>query len=455
MCGHRTTTAFPASMSSCLGTMVDCSRISGYAAAIVSARYVAMAHRNRTIYMDNAATTYPKPRRVIEAMVRFMEEVGANPGRSRHNRSVEAAEIVDRTRHALARLLNISDPKRIVFTLNATEALNTVIFGVLNRGDHVIITQMEHNSVIRPLRHLERAGFVTVSVAPCDRMGWCDPEAVRALVRDNTTLVAVNHASNVCGTIQDIAAIRAAIGDIPILLDAAQTAGALPIDVQALGVDYLAFTGHKGLYGPQGTGGLYVREGLPIRPLKLGGTGTLSHLDEQPREFPHLLESGTQNNVGIAGLGAGVEFVLETGVETIRDHERELLAAFVRGLVNVPGLTLYGPLKPDLQVPILSVTFDQALPDGLRPTIGGCGGRAIPATFESVHPEEAGKLLRDEYEISLRVGLHCAPLAHHALGSFPDGTVRFSLGYFNTLEEIEIAIHAVKRVAEKTDFVED
>jgi len=407
-----------------------------------------------SIYMDNAATTYQKPRQVIEAMVRFMEEVGANPGRSRHDRSEQAGAIVDQTRRVLARLFNIPDPCRIVFTLNATESLNTVIFGVLNRGDHVIITQMEHNSVIRPVRHLERAGIVTVSVASCDRMGRCDPQVLGSLVRENTALVAVNHASNVCGTIQDVAAIRAAIGDTPLLLDAAQTAGAVPIDVQALGVDYLAFTGHKGLYGPQGTGGLYVREGLPIRPLKRGGTGTLSHLDEQPGDFPDILESGTQNNVGIAGLGAGVEFILETGVENIRRHEMDLLAAFVRGLVNVPGLTLYGPLKPELQVPILSVTFDQALPDGLRPTIGGCGGRAIPATFESVHPEEAAKLLRDEYEISVRVGLQCAPLAHQALGTFPDGTVRCSLGYFNTLEEVEIAIQALKRVAQKTDFVE-
>lgn len=414
-----------------------------------------MTDVKRAIYMDNAATTHPKPRQVIEAMVRFMEEVGANPGRSRHDRSVEAAEIVDHTRRALARLFNISDPKRIVFTLNATESLNTVILGVLNHGDHVIITQMEHNSVIRPLRHLERAGMVTLSVAPCDRMGVCDPQTLAALIRDNTALVVVNHASNVCGTIQDVAAIRKAIDRVPLLLDAAQTAGTVPVDVQALGVDYLAFTGHKGLYGPQGTGGLYVREGLPIRPLKRGGTGTLSHLDEQPEDFPDLLESGTQNNVGIAGLGAAVEFILETGVENIRSHEAALLKAFVQGLVNVPGLTLYGPLKPELQVPILSMTFDQALPDGLRPSIGGCGGRAIPATFESVHPEEAAKLLRDEYEISVRVGLHCAPLAHQALGSFPDGTVRCSLGYFNTLEEVEIAVQAVKRIAEKTDFVED
>lgn len=409
----------------------------------------------RRIYMDNAATSFPKPPQVIEAMVHFMEQVGGNPGRSKSDQATQAAKIVEGTRGALARLFNVPDPKRIVFTLNATEALNTVIYGVLNPGDHVIITQMEHNSVIRPVRHLERAGIITVSLVPCDKMGFCDVSALKEMVRENTKLVAVNHASNVCGTIQDIEAIRVAAGDVPLLLDAAQTAGVLPIDVQALGIDFLAFTGHKGLLGPQGTGGLYVREGLEIRPLKRGGTGTVSEQDEQPVTFPDLLESGTQNNVGIAGLGAGVDFVTETGLENIRRHEMELLSAFVDGLADTIGLTLYGPLKPEKQLAIVSVTFDEALPEGLHHTIGGCGGRAIPATFETVHPHEAGAILKDRHEIAVRVGLHCAPLAHQALGSFPDGTVRFSLGYFNTLEEVEIATRAVRKIADKVDVFAD
>ncbi|MFZ5864609.1 MAG: aminotransferase class V-fold PLP-dependent enzyme [Thermodesulfobacteriota bacterium] len=407
------------------------------------------------IYMDNAATSFPKPPQVVEAMVHFMEHVGANPGRSRHDLSMEASEIVEETRASLARLFNIADPSRIAFMLNATEALNTVIYGVVKPGDHVIITQMEHNSVIRPVRDLERRGIVSVSVCPCDRMGICRPEELGKLIRSNTALVAVNHASNVCGTIQDISAIRKAIGEIPLLVDAAQTAGSVPTDVQDLGIDYLAFAGHKGLYGPQGTGGLYVREGREVRPLKQGGTGLRSEEDQQPDVFPDLLESGTRNNVGIAGLGAGVKFVLETGVETIRRHEAALFKAFVDGLDAVAGLTLYGPLRPDTQVSIVSMTFDQALPDGLRVSIGGCGGRAIPATFESVHPQEAGTILKQKFNISVRVGLHCAPLAHQALGTFPDGTVRFSLGYFNTLEEVEIAVQAVKQVSEKLDFLED
>jgi len=280
-------------------------------------------------------------------------------------------------------------------------------------------------------------------------MGVLDVGALKGLIRENTALIAVNHASNVCGTVQDVSAVREVAGKARLLLDAAQTGGAFPIDVQALGVDFLAFTGHKGLYGPQGTGGLYVREGISISPLKRGGTGSASDQEQQPEFFPDALESGTQNNVGIAGLGAGLDFVLDTGVDAIRRHEMKLLEAFIEGLVNVPGITLYGPLKPEMQMPILSVTFDRALPDGLNVSFGGCGGRSIPATFETIHPEEAGTILQDEHEISVRVGLHCAPLAHKALGTFPDGTVRFSLGYFNTLEEVEIAVNAIKKIAEK------
>ncbi len=409
----------------------------------------------RRIYMDNAATSFPKPPGVKEAMIHFMDDVGANPGRSRHDQSMEAARIVEGTREALAVLFNIPNPNRIVFTLNSTEALNTVIYGVLNEGDHVVMTQMEHNSVIRPLRHLEASGIITVSVAPCDRMGFCDPREIGRLVHPNTALVALNHASNVCGAIQDVVAIREAIGDVPLLLDVAQTAGAVPVDVQAMGVDFLAFTGHKALFGPQGTGGLYVRDGLSIRPLKRGGTGSVSESEQQPEFFPDLLESGTQNNVGIAGLGAGVRFVLDTGVETIRRHEMELLQTFVNGLKKLAGLTLYGPLKPEAQAPIVSVTFDKALPDGLQMSFGGCGGRSVPATFESVHPQEAGTILRERYEISVRVGLHCAPLAHKALGTFPDGTVRFSPGYFNTLQEVDIAIEAIRTIAEKINITGD
>lgn len=409
----------------------------------------------KQIYMDNAATSFPKPPGVIEAMVHFMQNIGANPGRSRHDLSLEASRIVEGTRAKLAALFNVRDPLRIVFTLNATESLNTVLYGWLNRGDHVVITQMEHNSVLRPLRHLERQGVITLSVAPCDRMGILDVDALKAKIRRNTALVVVNHASNVCGTIQDLTAVRDAIGDTPLLVDAAQTAGSVPIDVQAVGIDFLAFTGHKALYGPQGTGGLYIREGKNLRPLKRGGTGSVSESDEQPEDFPDAFESGTMNNVGIAGLSAGVDFVLETGVDTIRRHEIDMMETFIDMLVDVPGIVLYGPLKAQLQGPILSMTFDRVLPEGLHVSFGGCGGRSIPATFESIHPQEAGTILTATYDISVRVGLHCAPLAHQALGSFPEGTVRFSLGYFNTVEHVRIAAEAVKKIAEKVEFMDD
>lgn len=404
--------------------------------------------------MDNAATSFPKPPGVVDAMVRFMSEVGANPDRSHHVRSTEASSIASNARSLLARLFNIQDPTRIIFTLNATESLNTVIFGVLKDGDHVIMTQMEHNSVIRPLRYLEEQGVITVSVAPCDRMGFLDIDALRKLVSKQTALIVLNHASNVCGTIQDVAAARQATGDIPLLVDAAQTAGVVPIDVMAMGIDFLAFTGHKGLYGPQGTGGLYISAGRQIRPLKRGGTGTFSEQEHQPVLFPDYMESGTRNNVGIAGLAEGVRFVLETGIDRIREHETRLLETFIDGVIDLPGVTLYGPLKPGKQVAILSMTFDQALPDGMHQSFGGCGNRAIPATFESIHPAEAGNILEEEFEILVRVGLHCAPLAHRALGSFPDGTVRFSLGFFNTIEEVQIAVAAVKKIADKKDYLD-
>lgn len=402
-----------------------------------------------TIYMDNAATSFPKPPEVTRAMVYFMEEVGANPGRSGHHLARQAQSIVSHTRERLAHLFKITDPNRIVFTANATESLNVVLFGFLNPGDHVIASGMEHNSVMRPLRHLEQTGSITVSIVSCDKFGRLDLSGLPGLLRDNTALMVLNHASNVCGTIQDVKAVRQIIGKVPLLLDAAQTAGVVPIDVTELGIDFLALTGHKGLLGPQGIGGLYLREGLQVRPLKRGGTGTVSEQEVQPEFFPDTLESGTLNTVGIAGLCAGVEFILERGVECIREQEMRLLKAFVDGVIDCQGITLYGPLDPKSQTAILSVTFDSVLPPSLHHSFGGCGAVALPATFETVLPSEAAQVLQEEYQVLVRTGLHCAPLAHKTLGSFPDGSVRFSMGYFNTLEEVSVAIEAVKRIANR------
>ena len=324
-----------------------------------------------------------------------------------------------------------------------------VLYGILNAGDHVIASSMEHNSVMRPLRHLEESSFITVTIAPCDNKGLLDIDPLPRLIQQNTALVVLNHASNVCGTIQDVRAVKNAIGEVPLLLDAAQTAGCCPIDVEADGIDFLAFTGHKALLGPQGTGGLYVREGLAVRPLKRGGTGSISEEMQQPDFLPDALESGTRNNVGIAGLGAAVDFILGEGVRKIRKHEEALTSALLKSLYHVPGLTIYGPLTVQDQTATISVTFDKILPIDSVDAVGGCGSINLAWMEEGTPPPEAGDILSSHYDIFVRVGLHCAPLAHQTLGTFPEGTVRISMGYFNTLQDMEDTAEAIRRIAER------
>jgi cysteine desulfurase / selenocysteine lyase len=401
----------------------------------------------RLIYLDNAATSFPKPSAVMEAMKYFLEEVGANPGRAGHYKAVEADTIVENTRRSLATLFNIGNPERIAFSMNVTEALNTAMRGLLKEGDHVITTAMEHNSVLRPLRHLEGTGFITLSIAACDHRGRLDYEALPGLIKKNTALMVLNHASNVCGTIQDVRKVKEAVVDIPLLVDIAQTAGCFPIDVEADGIDLLAFTGHKALLGPQGTGGLYVREGLSVDPLIMGGTGSVSEEEVQPDFMPDALESGTRNNVGLAGLGAGVDFILEQGVETIREHEEKLTAAMLSALHDVHNIAVYGPLRADEQTSTISITFDSILPPGSTYDYGGCGAVNLELMEEDIYPAEAGGILNREYDILVRTGLHCAPIAHKTLKTFPEGTVRISMGYFNTLEDVQIAAKAVRRIA--------
>jgi cysteine desulfurase/selenocysteine lyase len=401
------------------------------------------------IYLDNAATSFPKPPQVTEAMVHYMREVGANPGRSGHRLSMEASRIVENTRQRLAILFHVADPTRIIFTMNVTESLNMVIYGFLNPGDHVVTSSMEHNSVIRPLKHLEETSFITLTIAPCDRKGFLDIDALPGLIRKNTALMVLNHASNVCGTIQDVRAVKDAIGEVPLLLDAAQTAGCYPIDVESDCIDFLAFTGHKALLGPQGTGGLYIKEGLIIRPLKRGGTGSVSERMRQPEFLPDALESGTRNNVGIAGLGAAVDFILAEGVSKIRKHEQALTAALLKALYHAPGITIYGPLRAEEQTATLSITFDRILPIDSDQALGGCGSINLAWMEEGIPPPEAAHILDSKYDIFVRVGLHCAPLAHQTLGTFPEGTVRISMGYFNTLQDMEDTAKAIRAIAEK------
>ncbi|MBW2178397.1 MAG: aminotransferase class V-fold PLP-dependent enzyme, partial [Deltaproteobacteria bacterium] len=356
------------------------------------------------------------------------------------------SEIVQSARESIAALFNAGDPSRIVFTLNVTEALNTVINGFLNPGDHVLTTAMEHNSVMRPLKYLEESGVITLTVAPCDHRGLLKIDEFKNMVREETALVVVNHASNVCGTIQSLRDVRKAIGDTPMLVDAAQTAGCYPIDVEADGIDFLAFTGHKSLLGPQGTGGFYIRAGLSVRPLKRGGTGSVSERLEQPDFLPDALESGTQNNIGIAGLGAAVDFILKEGVEKIRRHETALTANLLKRLYDAAGLTIYGPLDADFQTATLSFTFDSIIPMDDDPGFTGCGSVNLAWMEAGMPVGEAGDRLDDEYDILVRVGLHCAPIAHQTLGTYPDGTVRLSIGYFNTSADIAFAAEAIKKI---------
>ncbi len=401
---------------------------------------------DKNIYLDNAATSFHKPPQVVAAMTHFMTRIGANPGRAGHELAVAAENIVQNTRQSLATLFHIEDTQQISFALNITEALNTVINGFLNQGDHVLTSGMEHNSVLRPLKYLEEQGIITLDIVPCDHKGVMDIDAIPKLINKQTALFVLNHASNVCGTIQDVGAVKNAIGDIPLLLDSAQTAGIYPIDVQAQGIDFLAFTGHKGLMGPQGTGGLYIREGLKLRPLKRGGTGSVSENVQQPDFMPDLLESGTQNNVGIAGLGAAVDFILDEGIEKIKAHEEALTRALLKAIYPIQEITIYGPLKAELQTPVISLTFDSILPEDAENS-RGCGSVNLDWFEEGVPVDEAGNRLTGDYNILVRVGLHCAPLAHQTLGTFPAGTLRLSMGYFNTLEEIQLAADAIGKIA--------
>ncbi|MGD8998083.1 MAG: aminotransferase class V-fold PLP-dependent enzyme [Anaerolineae bacterium] len=379
------------------------------------------------IYFDNAATTWPKPPAVAEAMVHFMAEVGASPGRAAHRCAIESGRIVYEAREAVAELFNAPDPLRIVFGANATEALNLALCGYLRPGDHVVTSGMEHNSVMRPLRELERHG-VELTVVPCSSEGCLDPGDVEAAIRPNTVMIALNHASNVIGTLLPVAEVGhiARERDVLLLVDAAQTGGAYPMDVQSDRIDLLAFTGHKSLYGPMGTGGLIVGERVDVkrlRPLKRGGTGSSSELEEQPDFLPDMCESGTLNAVGLAGLAAGVHWVLDQGVASIRDHEVTMTQCLIGGLRDVDGVTVYGGLDAGLQT------------------------AAVSFNVSGMAPSEVGLRLDEEYGIMCRVGLHCAPAAHRTIGTFPDGTVRFALSAFNTLGEVEEALEGVRRVA--------
>jgi len=376
-----------------------------------------------TIYLDNAATSWPKPEAVYHAVDRFMREIGATPGRGGHRREEEAMRIASEAREALACLFNAPDPQGVAFAMNTTQAINMALKGLLHPGDHVVTSSIEHNAVWRPLKALERQG-VQVTAVPCAPDGTLDASSVEAALRPETRLVTMVHGSNVLGTILPIGEIGQICRDrgVLFLVDAAQTAGAYPIDVEGMGIDLLAFAGHKGTYGPHGTGGLVIRPGIALETWVEGGAGVESASETMPEDFPARLEAGTQNATGIAGLLAGVRFVLEQGVECIRAHEMERTALLVDELRTVPALTILGPDDLAQRTAVVSVTV------------------------EGYMAEQLATVLDQVFDVATRAGLHCAPQAHQTAGTLNCGALRFSPGYFTTAEDVRHAVDALREI---------
>lgn len=378
----------------------------------------------KSIYLDHGATSFPKPECVYQAIERFMRECGGSPGRGSHRKAREADAVVLETRRALAELLGVKNPEHIVLTSNATESLNLAIRGLVKPGDHVVLTDLEHNAVARPLWRLATTQGVRVSVVVSSSEGFVDPAAVAQAVERETRLICCTHANNVLGTIQPIEDIAevASRRRVPLLVDASQSAGAVPIDVEAMGIDMIAFTGHKSLLGPPGTGGIYIRDGLCIEPLKFGGTGVHSEELVQPDSMPAGYEAGTANAFGIAGLRASVGYVLSRGVESIRAHELSLNELFMESVRAIPGATVYGPGTTDLKVGITSLNL------------------------EGLDPIDVGRLLDRRFGILARAGLHCSALTHTKLRTQNRGALRFSFGYCSTPEDVACALDALNQI---------
>lgn len=377
------------------------------------------------IYFDNAATTLRKPDCVVQAVTQAMCAFG-NAGRSVHGGAMSASRRVYETRLALAELFSAESPERIAFTANSTQALNIAIKGILQPGDHVITTALEHNSVLRPLYEMEDRG-VELTIVPVDRLGRLCYDDLKAAIRPNTRAIVTTHGSNLTGNLLDIEKIGgiARRHDLLYVVDASQTAGVFPIDVAACNIGILCFTGHKGLLGPQGTGGLYVREGVEVRPLLSGGSGVQTYLRSHPPQMPTALEAGTVNAHGLAGLLAAVGYLKETGLDVIRQQEQTLMRSFYEQVRVIPGITIYGDFSQDPRCPIVALNVRD---------------------YDSGAVSDA--LARD-YGIATRPGAHCAPLMHQALGTVEQGAVRFSFSHFNTQEEINIAVSALRELAQE------
>ena len=376
-------------------------------------------------YLDNAATTYPKPKEVIEKAAAYFLSYGVNPGRSGYDLCMVAGELVHETRRELMEFFGGDDPNRLVFAYNASDALNLLIQGMLREGDHAITTTIEHNSVIRPMNHMRDEQGVEVDYVPVGSDCRVDPDDIAARIKPNTKLVVVNHGSNVVGVIQPVAEIGAVCRErgVSFAIDAAQTAGVVPIDVKEMNIDVVAFTGHKSLLAPSGIGGLYVEEGVDIRATRFGGTGVRSAHPHHLDEFPYRLEVGTANVMGIAGLHYAQEYLAKRGLDNIYKHEMELFKTLQQGIEGIEGVTLHGTTSFDHRLPVLSLTVE---------------GRDAA---------DVGMLLDVEYGIASRTGLHCAPLIHQQLGTGERGTVRLSLGPMNKAEDVTLAIEAVTEIA--------
>jgi cysteine desulfurase/selenocysteine lyase len=377
------------------------------------------------IYLDNAATSFPKPESVYQTLDAFARSTLANPGRAGHKMALAAEHALDDCRHLLNQFFHGKEPERFVFTLNCTDALNMAFKGVLHDGDHVVTTDLEHNSVSRPLRALELAGRIRVTRLHADSGGTISSDAVRNALTPKTRLIAVTHASNVLGTVQPIAEIGrlARENDLLFLVDAAQTAGVLPIDVQDMCIDLLAFPGHKSLFGPTGTGALYVGPRVKVRAWREGGTGGDSASETQPSEYPYFLEGGTPNVLGVAGLAAGIHYVMEQGIERIHGHEVALTERLWQRLESMPGYQVFG--HRDHRRRVGTISFRN----------------------EALAAAEVGGILDQAFDIAVRPGLHCAPYIHRSLHTFPEGTVRVSPGAFNTTEDIDQLADALSEIA--------
>jgi cysteine desulfurase family protein len=381
---------------------------------------------SKLIYLDNSATSFPKPEIVYEFMDSFYRTHGVSPGRSGFDAAIETEEIVQNTRKMLTGIFNGDDPNRLTFSYNASDSLNMILMGLAEKGDHVVTTKLEHNSVLRPLHHLELNGVIEVTHIPFDKHGYIHPDDIKKAIKKNTKMVVVNHGSNVIGTVQAIADIGKICKEAGVcfVVDASQSAGAIPIDMKAMGIDALAFTGHKCLMGPTGIGGSYIMENLPIKGTRFGGTGVRSAQKTHLTEFPYRMECGTLNTIGVAGLYAGTKWVLEQGIEKLHAQEMALWERLKNGVKDIENITLYCADGPANRNAVLSMNIDK---------------------FDS---GDVGTLLDVDYDIACRTGLQCAPLVHEGIGTIDiHGTVRLSIGPFNTKAHIDAAIAALKDIA--------